>query len=548
MKPLLKTHSCLKAAVANLTIGAALFAATSLQAVTRDITTFGAIANDAGDDTTAIQATINASGAGDIVLVPNGTFNVTNQLTWKSGVTLQGAGQNTAILKVNGGSMSKVINVAGGKDIAFKTLTLDGNNIATNRDAIYSVGVSNQTYLNLTIKNFQRGHGIYVRAGTNTSILTNFVANMNLGATSTNQWAGIWVQSLSATLPTINTKITGNTTSNTGWNGIWCSDWVRDTVISGNFVKSTGMATNYSEGMHLGGHDNVRMLVENNTVDRFLSVSAGSSGYSTTDIAIRNNKVKRTASDAYSYAGIELVGKITNLVCADNLCEFQQRGIAVTSGGTQYAYFAYNTCTNNTEFGFATFSSTNLGYRQFFLYKNQFVNTSGAGSGQGIIIEAKAAGASIKYWDLDGNTINNNTGYCALQFQNDFFDCFTFVNNFIQNNSNNAQNYPAAAPSVAWSANTVTGNANNSQPSPRGFGGDPRPTANFNAAKSGLTVTFTNTSTGAARYLWDFGSGLPSTATNPVYTFPAAGTYRVSLVSWTSNGRGQVKAVNISVP
>ncbi len=46
---------------------------------------------------------------------------------------------------------------------------------------------------------------------------------------------------------------------------------------------------------------------------------------------------------------------------------------------------------------------------------------------------------------------------------------------------------------------------------------------------AGQTVTFTNTSTGASNYQW-FVNGTPiSTATNPTYAFPSAGTYSVKL-------------------
>ncbi len=46
---------------------------------------------------------------------------------------------------------------------------------------------------------------------------------------------------------------------------------------------------------------------------------------------------------------------------------------------------------------------------------------------------------------------------------------------------------------------------------------------------SGATVTFTNTSTNAFGYIWDFGTGDYSYEENPVYTFPSAGTYPVTL-------------------
>lgn len=61
----------------------------------------------------------------------------------------------------------------------------------------------------------------------------------------------------------------------------------------------------------------------------------------------------------------------------------------------------------------------------------------------------------------------------------------------------------------------------------------PPASANFAAGPlSGvvpLTVIFTNTSTGATNYFWDFGDGQTGTALNPTNTFALAGSYTVSL-------------------
>ncbi len=67
----------------------------------------------------------------------------------------------------------------------------------------------------------------------------------------------------------------------------------------------------------------------------------------------------------------------------------------------------------------------------------------------------------------------------------------------------------------------------------------PEPVAQFSLPTDyeclGLTQSFTNNSTGSTSYSWDF--GVPgtntdvSTATNPTFTFPAAGTYLITLVA-----------------
>lgn len=50
----------------------------------------------------------------------------------------------------------------------------------------------------------------------------------------------------------------------------------------------------------------------------------------------------------------------------------------------------------------------------------------------------------------------------------------------------------------------------------------------------GAPITFTNNSTNATSYLWNFGDASTSTATNPSHTYAAAGTYTVTLVAFNS--------------
>ncbi len=53
------------------------------------------------------------------------------------------------------------------------------------------------------------------------------------------------------------------------------------------------------------------------------------------------------------------------------------------------------------------------------------------------------------------------------------------------------------------------------------------------------TITFTNSSTGGVgviNYLWDFGDGTTSTATNPSHTYTAAGTYTIKLTATNAAG------------
>lgn len=71
-------------------------------------------------------------------------------------------------------------------------------------------------------------------------------------------------------------------------------------------------------------------------------------------------------------------------------------------------------------------------------------------------------------------------------------------------------------------------------------------TANFTSTQNGLTATFTNTSSNAGTYLWDFGDGMTSTETNPVHTYATPGAYIVTL-SATNICRTHTKTATVGV-
>ncbi|MEL7529678.1 MAG: PKD domain-containing protein [Bacteroidota bacterium] len=66
------------------------------------------------------------------------------------------------------------------------------------------------------------------------------------------------------------------------------------------------------------------------------------------------------------------------------------------------------------------------------------------------------------------------------------------------------------------------------------------PTANFTASANngcvGLPVNFTNNSTFANTYFWDFGDGNTSTAANPTHTYSTPGLFDVTLIVNNNNG------------
>jgi PKD repeat protein len=75
--------------------------------------------------------------------------------------------------------------------------------------------------------------------------------------------------------------------------------------------------------------------------------------------------------------------------------------------------------------------------------------------------------------------------------------------------------------------------------------------ANFVAAPTNgvapLTVTFTNLSTGATNYLWDFGDGDQTVAPDPIHTYTNAGSYSVTLTAFTTTETNTLTRTNYIV-
>ncbi len=73
------------------------------------------------------------------------------------------------------------------------------------------------------------------------------------------------------------------------------------------------------------------------------------------------------------------------------------------------------------------------------------------------------------------------------------------------------------------------------------------PVAAFEYAVDGMTVTFTNKSTDAVAYKWDFGDGENSKETNPTHEYASSGEYTVQLTAANSDGVTSKKEAVISL-
>lgn len=79
------------------------------------------------------------------------------------------------------------------------------------------------------------------------------------------------------------------------------------------------------------------------------------------------------------------------------------------------------------------------------------------------------------------------------------------------------------------------------------YGAVPAPAAGFSWSASGKDVQFTNLSTGAVYYSWEFGDGKNSEETDPFHNYAAPGTYTVKLTAVNACGTSAVQEFDITI-
>jgi subtilase family serine protease len=83
------------------------------------------------------------------------------------------------------------------------------------------------------------------------------------------------------------------------------------------------------------------------------------------------------------------------------------------------------------------------------------------------------------------------------------------------------------------------------------YGSSGGPVANFSVSTSGLTATFTDSSTDTGgtinAYSWNFGDGSTSTTKSPTHTYAASGTYTVTETVTDSVSKSNTKTASVSV-
>ena len=513
---------------------------TELAAAVYDVTTYGAVANDGLNDLAAINAAITAASPGDTVLFPTGTFSIAGSIAPKSGITIAGVGRDSTSVQYIGGSGNPMVNLGNVSSVEMTGFTLDGNNSVYALQGVNAYGGSGHNLHNLRIKNLVANadfgpHAIYFSgAVTNSQIVDNLITN--IGTTS------VWGSGIRMLGGSSGNQVLGNTITNTGRGGIFVGGST-DEVIRNNTVSGSGQAAGAPAlGIEIwGGGD--RSLVEDNTVDQWLSVDNSSR------VAVRRNVIDR------GYAGLEFATAGSDNVFTDNTVTGGAHiGISVSGPGVkQRVLWAHNTISASTTWG-TQIQSDAGGVQQMYFYGNTFEGATGVGAlypNQGNGFRFNPNDGTILNVTLDSNTItaNANIGIQSGDWTFQKLDKLKVIDNTITNNGGPAftPDFGTVGPffgnDLSWSGNTVSGNGSNYQPPSKGSFFDNPPSASILAPASfvpGQPVSFAFDYAGPhsiGNILWDLGDGLPETVSNPVHVYDQGGTYRVNLVIWDALGR-----------
>lgn len=227
----------------------------------------------AADTTHAIQAAIDAAGSGGTVTLGAGTFEIDAQLMVTNGVTLQGQGWDSTIIKQTA-SGQRVATLDGGASLIGVTATgarlnagwTHGAGLLVDDGTVSWCCVSN----NVNIGRNVHGGGVNITKGT----IDHCIVAFNQAGTYTSSGGGIGTYNTSGTFVIDTCLVHGNTASVTdtaGKGGGICvnmgnpSVTIRNTTIAGN--SSSGSGGGFYNGSYGNKVKLVNTLVAGNTAN-----------------------------------------------------------------------------------------------------------------------------------------------------------------------------------------------------------------------------------------------------------------------------------------
>lgn len=515
-------------------------------AATFNVTSYGATPNDGNDDTSGIQAAINAANSGDTVYFPNGTYRVSSAINAKSNVKLEGQSQAGVVLQFTGGSLTdSIINISGKTYVEITKLTLDGNDTNKLKNCIFGYNSNHLLIHFVTIKdvyypdyfgpfgilftgdNPSSANGV-VDSEISDCTITNIGVDADYGCAMRFGWGSS------------RNSVLRNTISETGRGGVFAGNGSTDLIVKDNSITGSGRKTC---GLSIEVHtDCDRAIIENNSVDHWISVSFADY------CAVRRNTVS-DSSGVYALCGIEAIG--SNCIYTNNYVDGgQQLGLSLSNAAFEYSYFGYNSFSDNIQWGVQIQGPETGTTRCLYFYKTDFLYTD-------------KDNPLAYYPDSDGHGIRllKNVDYvtfdtCKSEYNDSLgvetgssaaypVDHLYFVNSSISYNLGNAfSSYSEPYNNFQLQSCTVTGNASNNTPTQKNFT-NLLPVAVISSPDKGVigqTINFTSSSYDSdgsiSHVLWDFGDGAPVSTTNASHTYAKTGRYRVTLIVWDNYGRG----------
>ncbi len=513
------------------------------------ITDFGATSADNTDDIAAIHAAIASAAPGDTVLIPAGTWNISDSISVDKSLVLLGAGNDLTSIVFSGQQERPLIDLGGDGPVTIAKLTLDGNNHTQCTQGVEAASIRGVWINHVRVKNLVSAgpdafgpHGIYFAAEVLDSKITNCEL-INIGVDS------IWGAGIRLSNQSARVEVTGNTIRDTGRGGILLNNGVVDSIIRNNQITNIGLYSNGDdEGPGLGIElfsECDRSIVEDNVLDHWLSLD--NSDY----VAVRRNTIGGDDLTSLKFASLEAAGQCEFCVFADNQTgKGNQIGISVSNDDEKrHILWLRNRITNAGTWGAQIQGGEDGAFRMYFR-QNQFSNSLNTttslfnAGGHGFRINE-----NVRQMVFDQNIFSDNQEVGMQIFDGSDsvigVDELTFIGNtFSGNQSDSIELDPEATlQDIDWTNNTVTGNNPNFSLTPTGFTNNPVPNVTITAPASvgtGQPVPFSFTYQGAGTVttsLWDFGSQIPSSLANPNLTFDTPGQYRVSLVVWNNLGR-----------
>jgi len=262
-----------------------------------------------------IQTAVNAAVSEDTVIVTDGVYNISSQISINTNITVKSVnGAGTTIVARNQAGSYRIFNISG------TNIILDGFTITNGYISSYGGGI----YLS--------GIGVTVR---NCIVANNSATHPSYGG------GGIYISGATTNGLIENCRIVNNTSFNIGGGLIWYSP----TTILSNSVVGWNSATNIGGGMYVSGGQVINCTIIENTSTNI----GGGLGIYSGAIVDRCLIVSNTAKDSGGFyaSGSTLSNTIQNCLIYGNTSTGNYGGVSVyMTNLIRNCTIVYNTASN----------------------------------------------------------------------------------------------------------------------------------------------------------------------------------------------------------